>query len=294
MFKSRFVLVFLFPAYMMSQTIDTSWDKKLHILFWSDVMNTSTEGVFRTKAAHNFENLFQEYAQENAVIDIDFKNRIAFLSDEKQSWFIATWQWKDESNEWNYGGLYKSKTNQFIPLKFEKRNYMRLTYESIDQDSWYGAMYFYALPSEEYSEQLITFGFAQDGQGYKYKIIEVIQLNDTNIQFGKAIFSKEEKEKPIEKYNRIVIQYSEESGCSLSYDPDSKEILFDHIATITETVAANGKFLKVPDGTYEAYENKNGKWQYIERVPNQILSKPPRAKAEEAHENLDILGRKRE
>jgi hypothetical protein len=291
----RFFILFLFsfPLTLKCQVIDTKWDDAQNLLFWSDVMNTSSEGIFRSSAAKIFEKQFKEYAEKHDKIDFEFKNRIALISDQKQSWFIATWQWKDENELWQYGGLYRSKVGKIIPLEFEKRNMLKLNYEIIESNAWYGALYFYLVENDN-KGSLLSFAFAQDEQGFKYKIIEPIHLFDDHIQFGKLIFQKKEKDKSDDVLSRIVIQYSGESGCNLNYDPDTKEILFDHIATVTETVAQNGKLLKVPDGTYESFKKKSDYWEYIERVPNQILSKPPSDNRERPKEKLDIMGRKLE
>jgi hypothetical protein len=291
----RFVFLFLFsfPLMLLSQDVDPKWNDAQNLLFWSDVMNTSSEGIFRTSAAKIFEKQFNEYAQKHTKIELDFKNRIAFISDEKQSWFIATWQWKDENDLWQYSGLYRSKIGKLIPLEFEKRNMLKLNYEVIDNKGWYGALYFYLVENNDRGS-LLSFAFAQDEQGFKYKIIEPIQLFDDHIEFGKLIFQKKEKDKSDDMLSRIMIQYSGESGCNLTYDADTKEILYDHIATVTETVAQNGKLLKVPDGTYESFKKKSDHWEYIERVPNQILSKPPSDNRERPKEKLDIMGRKLE
>ena len=264
----RFFILFLFsfPLTLQCQVIDTKWDDAQNLLFWSDVMNTSSEGIFRSSAAKIFE---------------------------KQSWFIATWQWKDENELWQYRGLYRSKVGKLIPLEFEKRNMLKLNYEIIESNAWYGALYFYLVENDN-KGSLLSFAFAQDEQGFKYKIIEPIHLFDDHIQFGKLIFQKKEKDKSDDVLSRIVIQYSGESGCNLNYDTDTREILYDHIATVTETVAQNGKLLKVPDGTYESFKKKSDYWEYIERVPNQILSKPPSDNRERPKEKLDIMGRKLE
>lgn len=291
-YKTIIAILFL-PCLMLGQKQEIAWTAEDSLLFWSDIMNTASEGKFRSLAAKQFESAVKNYISKNHNLPIDFKNKIAVLQNDNKTWIIATWQWQSEDNEWHYGGIYKSPSNQTITLQFESRNRSKINYETINANGWYGAMYFHQIPTINNDKEIIVFGFAQDAQGYKYKVIEPIKLSDNDIQFGNAIFSKtlENKEKDI--LSRIVLQYSSESGCSLNYDTESGEILYDHITLFPESIGANGKPLRIPDGTYEAYKKKNDQWDYIERVPNQILNTPPRSKPEKPHENVDILGRKK-
>lgn len=71
----RFFILFLFsfPLTLQCQVIDTKWDDAQNLLFWSDVMNTSSEGIFRSSAAKIFEKQFKEYAEKHDKIDFDLK-----------------------------------------------------------------------------------------------------------------------------------------------------------------------------------------------------------------------------
>ncbi len=50
--------------------------------------------------------------------------------------------------------------------------------------------------------------------------------------------------------------------------------MFDHLTMIGGEYGEGP--VQIPDGTYEAYRLNNGKWEYVEKVFDQILDEAPR------------------
>ena len=55
----------------------------------------------------------------------------------------------------------------------------------------------------------------------------------------------------------------------MNYDPDLKMILVEHL--ISETEENDKPYTFVPDGDYEGFEWKNGKWVHVNKVFDQKL-----------------------
>ena len=67
----------------------------------------------------------------------------------------------------------------------------------------------------------------------------------------------------------------------MNYNEDMHMIVFDHLVTKSEADGKPEKSLKpkgyeyFPDGTYEAFEWKNNRWEYVETVKNVQYNSAP-------------------
>ena len=107
----------------------------------------------------------------------------------------------------------------------------------------------------------------------KRKIVDVLSFKDGKPVFGAPVFVSQDKSHPHEPKNRLVLEYSAEASTKLNYDGHLKMIIFDHLITAMNSA---GEPSNLPDGSYEAYQLKDGQWEYLAKVFDQVSEKPPR------------------
>jgi len=71
----------------------------------------------------------------------------------------------------------------------------------------------------------------------------------------------------------LVGRHFSETAVKLNFDPEFDLIIQDHL-----TLGSNikGEAVFVPDGTYEGYELKNGKWVFQEKLFHEVMEEAPR------------------
>ena len=73
---------------------------------------------------------------------------------------------------------------------------------------------------------------------------------------------------------RIVKEYSSEASVRMNYDPLMEMVIFDHL--ITQNGPHGEGPVNYPDGSYEGYKFEEGRWNYVEKVFDQVQDEAPR------------------
>ncbi|MDQ3141729.1 MAG: hypothetical protein M3Q56_05720 [Bacteroidota bacterium] len=280
---------FMYLGQINAQNIEI-WTKKDSLIFWADVMLLTTDSKFRTKAAEEFKTLTLSLINEpnfNEYVTA-LNSRVAFIEPEDRAFQLLSWQYESASGNWIYDGLLRFPSGKIQHLNFEKRDLTKLKYETIKPEKWYGAMYYYLVPIA--ANFYTVFGFAQNEQGIKFRIIETLFIENEQVVFGKEVFKIKESNQSFDYRARIVIPYSQESTCALTFDGEKNQIVHDYITAISGDETAEGKMMLVADGTMDAYEFINNQWVFIGKLENQILDEAPREKPVLGGDK-DILGR---
>ena len=65
--------------------------------------------------------------------------------------------------------------------------------------------------------------------------------------------------------NRFILEFSKEASAGLNYSEAERKVIYDHVAPNGD--ALEGFYANyVPDGTYEGFEWKKGKWRHVENI----------------------------
>ena len=139
-----------------------------------------------------------------------------------------------------------------------------------DKDSWIGAVYYNIIKTQYNGKNYYTlFGFDDNNVRSNKKWIDVLSFDSRNMPVfgGNFSFEMDSVKKPSLK--RYFIEYKKEASALLNYDPDLKMILVEHL--ISETEENDKPYTFVPDGDYEGFEWKNGKWLHVNKVLDQKL-----------------------
>ena len=81
-----------------------------------------------------------------------------------------------------------------------------------------------------------------------------MEIKEDTAWFGKNIFINR-----TETTSRVVIEYNSRTSISVNYDDSKNRIVFDHLVPLKEQQEGFKAFY-VPDGSYDCYQYKNGKW----------------------------------
>lgn len=139
------------------------------------------------------------------------------------------------------------------------------------KDTWIGAVYYKIIKTQFNNKDYYTlFGFDNHSVRSNKKWIEVLTFNEKKQPvFGGPFFTfeKDSVKRPVQY--RYSIEYKKEASTFVNYDEELKLILIDHL--ISETDEPDKPYTFIPDGDYEGFEWKGGKWVHINKVFNQKL-----------------------
>lgn len=103
--------------------------------------------------------------------------------------------------------------------------------------------------------------------------MDVLHIDEGEITLGGEFF--EDRNSPGTYLERIMIRYSIDATANLNYNPGLKMIIHDHLIQRIGRMPGQGPVM-LPDGTYEGYEWKDGKWQYVEKIYEHTYDEAPR------------------
>ena len=141
----------------------------------------------------------------------------------------------------------------------------------LTKNKWIGAVYYRMIKTTYNGKNYYTlFGFDDFSAQSNKKWIEVLTFNERNEPiFGGPFFNfAEDSVKKAVQY-RYSIEYKKDANALINYEDELKIILVDHL--ISENDEPENKWTYIPDGDYEGFKWKNGKWVHIDKVFTQKL-----------------------
>ena len=133
--------------------------------------------------------------------------------------------------------------------------------------NWIGAIYYNIIAKDYKGKKYYTLlGFDDNDFVSSRKWIDVLTFDENGKPvFGNPIFDyKEDSLKLPQPAYRFMLEYKKDAKAKLEYDPELDEIIFDHL--MSESNEQWKKFTLIPDGTYEGFKWKNGKWVHEDNV----------------------------
>jgi hypothetical protein len=134
---------------------------------------------------------------------------------------------------------------------------------------WIGAVYYKIIQTKNSNQNFYTLlGYDENNIRSNRKVIEVLNFSNDEPTFGGRIFSFEEDSVFKSAVSRYIMEYKKNAGARLTYDEELEMIVFEHLES--ESNEPNKKWTYIPDGDYEGFKWKNGKWIHIEKVFTQV------------------------
>lgn len=135
------------------------------------------------------------------------------------------------------------------------------TDDVLENDNWYGALYYKIIPVEKNNKTYYTLlGWDGNLPSSNIKMIDVLYFSGNSAKLGAPLFKTGDA-----TTRRVYMEHSEKATMSLNWDPDRKIIIFDHLSPETPTMEGFREYY-VPDMSYDAYEFNGNKWMLIEDV----------------------------
>ncbi len=196
------------------------------------------------------------------------------------SFRIFTWQMVVSDNLTRQHGAIQMRTPdgtlKLFPLIDKSDVTQNITDTAGNNRAWIGAVYYRIILTKSSNQNYYTLlGYDENNLRSNRKIIEVLSFQNDEPIFGGRYFSFEEDSIFKSSASRYVMEYKKTAGARLTYDEDMELIVFEHL--VSETNEPNKKWTYIPDGDYEAFMWKNGKWIHKEKIFTQIteLGKEP-------------------
>ena len=187
------------------------------------------------------------------------------------SFRIFTWQFERDESYFRQRGAIQIKTAdgslKLFPL-IDASPFTSTPTDSVRSNlNWIGAIY-YGIVQKEYAgkKYYTLLGYDDNDIATTRKWLDVLTFDkEGKPQFGGRFFNyPEDSIKPAQPAYRFCLEYKKDAHPRLNYDADMDMIVFDHL--ISETDHQSQKYTLIPDGDYEGFAWKNGKWNYVNKV----------------------------
>ncbi len=247
--------------------------------FYCDVM-INADGANHREEAHNifFDGLIANL-REDTFSDEDYSTLrwISVLHDSLSDARIFTWQIMDADGRFSSYGVVKT-SEKVYQLLDRSDQLTDMKYMSLSGDEWPGVIYYNMMPTEVDGERaLLLFGFDRLDEFTNRKLVDVMKIGEDGITFGSEIFSKSSTGSRNDMQSRLILDYSSDAAVTLNYKPGLDLIVHDHLIARIGTRPGQGA-TQLPDGSLEGWKFENGKWNYVEKIFDQVSEKAPRTK----------------
>jgi hypothetical protein len=185
---------------------------------------------------------------------------------------IFTWQVvRDESMSRRHGAIQVRTTDgslKLFPL-IDRTLVISHPIDTVTSNEWWiGSIYYKIIQKENRDAKYYTLlGYDENTMRSTKKRIEVLSFDASGKPvFGGPFISFEEDtlRKPMQA--RFWIEYKKEGNARLQFDDDMDMIIYDHL--IPENNEADKKYTYIPDGDYEGFKWKEGRWVHVDKVFN--------------------------
>jgi len=201
----------------------------------------------------------------------DSVTTISAIYPQDSSFRIFTWELQRDEGYYRQQGAIQIKTAdgslKLFPLLDQSDFSSAPEADLRGPQNWVGAIYYGITTTEFKGKKYYTlFGLDDNDLFSTRKWLEVLTFNaEGKPVFGANLFDyKEDGIKPTPPVSRFLLEFKKDARARLVYDADLNMIVFDHLASETKEPAK--KFTLIPDGTYEGFAWKNGKWVHIDDI----------------------------
>lgn len=190
------------------------------------------------------------------------------------SFRLISWQAQLPSGKCLYNAALQTKDTLFIfQLKETVNKLPEFANMKLNPALFYSCL-FYNIKEFKRNRKsyYLVFGFQQPDLITKRKYMDVLWFDNGKPVFGEPVFCKGKKDEIC--VSRVMLEYVADAKVKLNYDEEYKKVIFDHLIKIVSPSWKN-EMVNGPDGSYEAYEYKNGHWKYIEMLWHDMQDVPP-------------------
>lgn len=245
------------------------------------IMNAETEKERRV-SNNNFIKTLNQALQYEKSFNFPFDSlvTIARIKAPDNTFRIFNWLLRKDNGSYKYYGIVhyhnkKQKKYELITLTDNSANIRNPEYADLDAKNWYGALIYDIIYIKTTGRRYYTIlSYDLNDKYSRKKIIDVMYFSGKNkIKFGLPIFKKSKNE----SQKRVILQYNSRTLISVKYHKKEKQIVFDHLVPSSKDLKGLYQYY-IPEGTFNAYNYKNGKWWLEEDVDIRNSQRAPKIK----------------
>lgn len=245
--------------------------------FGFNIINAA-EGADRLRSDSNFTRIMVRALKVPYSFQYPFDSLITIskLMAPDSSFRIFTWQLVKDDAYCRQKGFIQINTKdgslELFPLRDVSEFAEHPTDTIANHGGWIGAVYYKMITKQFRGKNYYTlFGYDENNQRSTRKWIDILSFNENKQPvFGlNRGFTFEKDSLPLPPQNRFMLEYKKDGRARIQFDEEMDMILLDHL--ISETNEPQKKYTLIPDGDYEGFVWKEGRWQHIEKVFTQKL-----------------------
>ena len=269
-----FIASFIAPA--QNKPIRADWQeialKEDSLRSYSNTIVNGRDAADRFRADSIFTRILVRALKVNHSFYYPFDSiqTISRLYAPDSSFRIFTWQVvRDENMNRRHGAIQMRTDDGSLKLfaLLDKTFQIRELNDTITSpQAWVGAIYYRIIEKQSGGRKYYTLlGYDENTIRSTKKRIEVLSFdNNGSPVFGGRFFSFEEDTARRAMQSRFEIEFKKDANARMQFDEDLDMIIYEHL--IPENNEPEKKYTYIPDGDYEGFKWKDGRWVHIEKV----------------------------
>ncbi len=269
--KVRFITTTFFVLFIALNSYTQQTEERLNLPKEEETLQTlydsianSNDDALKESLNKKIVNTWKELLPHPKTFNFPFDSldKAGIIKSPDQKLKLYNWNLPYESGEHDFFC--------FIQYKPEKKSDQTLLFELKDKSSsienpeqqilnnneWYGALYYNIIPIETRFDETYYTLLAYDPNDLmtSKKIVDVLHFNKNKPVFGASIFKNQRKIS-----NRLIFEYGEFATMMLKYDEDKEMIVYDHLSPSKPKYKGDRAFYG-PDFSYDGLKYENGVW----------------------------------
>jgi hypothetical protein len=246
------------------------------------IMNAESEEQRRLANNAFITNLNQALQYEKSfAFPFDSLVTISRIKSPDNIFRIFNWLLRKDNGTYEYYCIvhYHNKSRKrydLITLTDNSANIRNPEHADLDAANWYGGLiYDIAYIKKTGLKYYTILSYDLNDSYSRKKILDVMYFSGKNkIKFGLPIFKKSKNE----SQKRVILEYDSKTSVSVKYHKEKKQIIFDHLVPTRKDLEGLYEYY-IPEGTFNSYNFKNGKWWLEEDIDIRNTQKSPKIKA---------------
>lgn len=186
---------------------------------------------------------------------------------------IFTWALQRDDRSFRHFGAIQMKTTdnqlKLFPL-FDNSDFIINQDTVTSPKAWFGCLYYNIVQQHFFNKEYYTlYGWDGHNMQSQKKLMEILTFENGQPVFGAPMFSFAEDTVRQPTRNRFIIEYKQDVNASLNYNKEMQMTVYDHL--ISESNEDGKRYTFVPDGDYEGFKWKAGKWVHMSKIFHDAL-----------------------
>lgn len=220
-----------------------------------DTLRNAKDDEAKKTANAELDRLMELTLNEPTIFDISFTKlkTIGIIDSPDGLVRIVNWNVELTDDQQQYNGYVITRSAIGKEPRVVKLNYVRDIYnpkptEVVDDENWYGALYYDIIPYGSGSKaSYILLGWNGAGMNSNMKLIDAMTFTSKGVKFGQSIFKTKDQ-----TLKRVFLEHSSKSVISLKYEEEYNRIIFDHLSPENPSMVGFYEYY-VPDMSYDAF-----------------------------------------